>query len=632
MGTATTFDQYAARKETLLAAADRIEAIWRRATVIGADAARVVGDDEAGSRGSAVDAALTDCRVRLSSSTVDIGIFGDVKRGKSTLLNALLGREVSSMRVTPETAVPVDVEHGAPSAQVIYADGEVEDFADPAAARDLASQRERRRRREANERPIERITQRVDSEWLSHGIRVVDTPGLDDPSLSEGYQELTLAELDRVAAAVLVLVVPPGLAGNEVNLVASLAERRLDKLFVVCNFHTDAWEDSDTREQVVAHVRETLSKATADTTVNVDGHVFEVHAKRGLVAALEGAEEDLAASGVTALRRTLERYLSQEVLDSLCATVDARLLEGRDLVRQHLASRRVLLSDPERLEAARARREGDVVEARRMLESAIADARRRISSTSREIAEQLTAPYTTALAALDDATSVADVDQLTRRLELQREAAASRASTRLDAGLAAVEQELRDALFASFGTHGDISTISTRDADLASRLPASLRVPPQLTGVRSDAVMSGAGVGAAGGALVGGALAGGAGIALLALGPVGWLIGAGVGLAAGALLGGGAGAAMTRGALRDDARSALRSELLEGRAATASSAEAIAAEATDVLAENVRRQQTVFLGDRLRELQQVEAIAGDRAAIASAIAEIDGLLSELDAR
>ncbi len=59
-----------------------------------------------------------------------MGIFGLIKRGKSTLVNGLVGREVSSMHVTPETAVPVYVSYGdTPAAVIHFADGTVKHVA-----------------------------------------------------------------------------------------------------------------------------------------------------------------------------------------------------------------------------------------------------------------------------------------------------------------------------------------------------------------------------------------------------------------------------------------------------------------------------------------------------------------------
>ena len=63
---------------------------------------------------------------RLKHQHATVGVFGLIKRGKSTLVNALVGAEASRMRAVPETAVPVRVTHSeAPFARVHVVDGRV---------------------------------------------------------------------------------------------------------------------------------------------------------------------------------------------------------------------------------------------------------------------------------------------------------------------------------------------------------------------------------------------------------------------------------------------------------------------------------------------------------------------------
>src|SRR5580698_7017046 len=66
-------------------------------------------------------AALLD---RLDAARLRVLVVGEAKRGKSTLINALLGREVLPSGVTPLTAVPTTVTHGTGEAvQVAFAGG-----------------------------------------------------------------------------------------------------------------------------------------------------------------------------------------------------------------------------------------------------------------------------------------------------------------------------------------------------------------------------------------------------------------------------------------------------------------------------------------------------------------------------
>jgi hypothetical protein len=66
-------------------------------------------------------------RARLDAARLRVLVAGEAKRGKSTLINALLGRAVLPAGVTPLTAVATTVRYGDdPRAEVRFADGHEE--------------------------------------------------------------------------------------------------------------------------------------------------------------------------------------------------------------------------------------------------------------------------------------------------------------------------------------------------------------------------------------------------------------------------------------------------------------------------------------------------------------------------
>ncbi len=56
--------------------------------------------------------ALAELRGRLHAARLRVLVAGEAKRGKSTLVNALLGRAVLPAGVTPLTALPTTVRYG----------------------------------------------------------------------------------------------------------------------------------------------------------------------------------------------------------------------------------------------------------------------------------------------------------------------------------------------------------------------------------------------------------------------------------------------------------------------------------------------------------------------------------------
>ena len=188
---------------------------------------------EFSSKGDTVTNLLRETDNALGSTSLDIGVFGQVKRGKSTLVNALVGREVSAVGMLPKTAVPVTIEWAPEeSGAVTLADGTTELVSIDDAV-EATTQAERKRRQQAGVPIVDRVLVRVPLKWLPAGVRLVDTPGLGDPSMTEVYEEYTMAELARLTAGIFVICYPPGPDASEVKLLSSLGAKGLSKMFFV---------------------------------------------------------------------------------------------------------------------------------------------------------------------------------------------------------------------------------------------------------------------------------------------------------------------------------------------------------------------------------------------------------------
>lgn len=65
-----------------------------------------------------------DASARLKSHVFSVGIMGEFKRGKSTVINALLGEKIAPADVVPASATLNRVTYGlTPKATILYKDG-----------------------------------------------------------------------------------------------------------------------------------------------------------------------------------------------------------------------------------------------------------------------------------------------------------------------------------------------------------------------------------------------------------------------------------------------------------------------------------------------------------------------------
>ena len=154
-------------------------------------------------------AALLD---RLDAARLRVLVVGEAKRGKSTLVNALLGRDVLPSGVTPLTAVTTTVRYGDDEqAEVWFLDGHDEKHP-LTALPDLVTERGN----PGNRRGIAGVTVYVAAPVLADGVELADTPGAG--SVFEWDTQAARAALRSMDAAVFVLTADPPVSASERDL------------------------------------------------------------------------------------------------------------------------------------------------------------------------------------------------------------------------------------------------------------------------------------------------------------------------------------------------------------------------------------------------------------------------------
>jgi len=159
---------------------------------------------------------IESLRERLAAARLRVLVAGEAKRGKSTLINALLGREVLPAGVTPLTSVATAVRYGDdPRVQVRFADGH-EEKQPLTALPDLVTERGN----PGNRRRVADVTVYLDAPLLAHGVELVDTPGTG--SVFERDTVAAHAALETMDAAVFVLAADPPVSAAERELHAKV--------------------------------------------------------------------------------------------------------------------------------------------------------------------------------------------------------------------------------------------------------------------------------------------------------------------------------------------------------------------------------------------------------------------------
>lgn len=153
---------------------------------------------------------------RLESREFNLVIMGLFKRGKSTVINALLGGEVVPTGVVPLTSAGTLLTYGdTPCATVYYLDGHNRDIPLSDLAEYVTEEKN-----PCNQKQVSYVQVRWPSPFLQNGLRVVDTPGTG--STLEHNSTAARAWIPRADAIVFVLSVDPPISQEEIEYVKQM--------------------------------------------------------------------------------------------------------------------------------------------------------------------------------------------------------------------------------------------------------------------------------------------------------------------------------------------------------------------------------------------------------------------------
>jgi GTP-binding protein EngB required for normal cell division len=285
----------------------------------------------------------------LEAGEIRIVVLGQFKRGKSSVLNALLGREILPTGVVPLTTVPTFLRTGRPARTIIrYSDGREEEVS-PEELDAYVTERGN----PGNEKKVERVEITCPARHLVDGIVLVDTPGIG--SAERDATERAFGFLPRVDAGLVVLSADPPIGEMELELVRRTAELT-PHLFFVFN-KVDLHPEESWRE-ALDYCRRRLAEALGRDPRELA--FFPLSARQALETGAEQREGSRARKGLEALGRML-RELGQERGEEIARDVASRRLgrlaaEGLGLLDLEEAALRTPLAElEERMAALRGR-------------------------------------------------------------------------------------------------------------------------------------------------------------------------------------------------------------------------------------------------------------------------------------
>lgn len=307
---------------------------------------------------------LAEVERKARAETVYVAVVGDFKRGKSSLINALLGAPVLPTGVLPLTALPTLIRYGdAPRVIVTDARGGSEVGIEqlPGYATEAGNP--------GNRRGVEELWVEYPSPLLTQGLVLVDTPGTG--SLYEHNSRATMAFLPRIDVVVGVLTAEAPLSRAELELLREAAAGA--GRVAVCLNKADLLTPDDL-EAASGFVRRGLQ----DQLNGFDPPIFAVSARgNGGDSGMEPVRSWLALE-VAGSRAEITRIRAQRAASS-----------ALNLAQGAVALERAALLAPAEVQAQREER---VRQARLRLERTSREVRAALNVSAQELRDQVIDP------------------------------------------------------------------------------------------------------------------------------------------------------------------------------------------------------------------------------------------------
>jgi GTP-binding protein EngB required for normal cell division len=262
---------------------------------------------------SPLSAQLNTLRDRLQQRRLQIAVLGQFKRGKSTIVNAMLGAAVLPTGVVPLTAIPTFISwREEPLIQIQFSNGRPdEQFAVNTADRiyEVLSRFVTEEANPKNHLAVDRVDLFYPAPILADGTTLIDTPGIG--STLAHNTEAALRILPECDASLFVVSADPPITEVEIGYLRRLKSKTGRMFFVVNKID---YLTSDEQRTVIDFIRKALSD---EALLDDETRIFGVSARLGLSAKRDRDRDAWERSGMAAIEDHLLHYLATQKVQSL---------------------------------------------------------------------------------------------------------------------------------------------------------------------------------------------------------------------------------------------------------------------------------------------------------------------------
>jgi GTPase SAR1 family protein len=257
---------------------------------------------------------LEDCeelKERLAANTFNLVVVGQFKRGKTYLINALLGAELLPVAVVPLTSIVTILTYGETmEINVMFNNGETAPI-----GREELSTYVTEMGNPHNIKGVREVVVRYPSAYLKEGVRLIDTPGVGSVYLHN--TDVAYQYLPKCDAALFLLSVEQPASQAELDFLQDVRQYA-DRIFFLLN-KIDYLSGQEVDQSVA------FSRQAIEEVMGASVKIFPISAKLALDGQLTETPALLESSGLPAFSEILHQFLVQEKGRVLLASVIGHL-------------------------------------------------------------------------------------------------------------------------------------------------------------------------------------------------------------------------------------------------------------------------------------------------------------------
>ncbi|RGY98898.1 dynamin family protein [Clostridium sp. AM58-1XD] len=266
---------------------------------------------------------LEKSREKLAEHKFAVGIMGEFKRGKSTVINSMLEKEIMPADILPCSATMNRVTYDMqPHVELLMKDNSIKNIS----IDDLAGYVTKLTgENEARASQVEEAVVYYPCRFCQNGVDIVDTPGLNDDERMNRVTEEVIPKLD----AVIMVITPDNpFSMSEAEFVRSkLMASDLGRLIFLVN-KIDTIRRAADRERVVQGIREKIQRSVLDKMAELYGkdsekykdsefkmgniRIYPFSALDALDGKMTGDQKLIEESGTLPFEEALTKMLTEE--------------------------------------------------------------------------------------------------------------------------------------------------------------------------------------------------------------------------------------------------------------------------------------------------------------------------------